>query len=73
MLVQNFQRVFPEMPHDQLGRRRADAPDQAGTQIFFNGGLAGGRRNSAFESVKLLAVSGMLRPASLEGHILAGA
>ena len=73
MLVQNFQRVFPEMPHDQLGRRRADAPDQAGAQILFNGGFPGRRRNGAFQCMKLLAVGGVFRPAALEGHVFAGA
>ena len=42
-------------------------------RYFSNGGLARRRGDGAFESVKLLAVGGMLRPTALEGHVFAGA
>ena len=56
LFVQDIQGFFPKTVDDQLRRGRADAADEAGPQVFFNGAFARGRGDGAGPGVELTAI-----------------
>ena len=72
LALHNVQRSRAELPHDQLRRRRADALDQAGGQIFFHRRLRLRAGGLVPHHSDLLAVLAVLHQFALEDGVLAG-